>query len=82
MSLGNSFNLSNIRLGLGLGQVGFRLGWVWSDLPLGYVMQQFLMQQLHGLGVMTPTNGSFFVKIIQIFIENAKFETLGPYGLQ
>ena len=53
MSLGNSFNLSNIRL-----------GWVWSELPLGYVMQQFLMQQLHGLGVMTPTNGSFFVKII------------------
>ena len=39
------------------------------------------MQQLHGLGAMTPTNGSFFVKIIQIFIKNAKFEILGPYGL-
>ena len=59
MSLGNSFNLSNVRF-----RLRFRLGWVWSDLPLGYVMQQFLMQQLHGLGVMTPTNGSFFVKII------------------
>ena len=39
------------------------------------------MQQLHGLGAMTPTNGSFFVKIIQIFIEYTKFEILGPYGL-
>ena len=39
------------------------------------------MQQLHGLGAMTPTNGSFFMRITQIFIENAKFEILGPYGL-
>ena len=39
------------------------------------------MQQLHGLGAMTPTNDSFFVKIIQTFIENAKSEILGPHGL-